>query len=109
MAIRNKTTVYINGINLTSFTVMPIKWGNLLDEQLDECYLSLRHCPIKNFKPLTPVETHFSNELYFAETSWNTQNRLKDMSWRMTRGRPKALLGLIVGIMICISSKLPKF
>lgn len=77
MAIRNKTTVYINGINLTSFTVMPIKWGNLLDEQLDECYLSLRHCPIKNFKPLTPVEIHFSNELYFAETSWNTQKQIK--------------------------------
>lgn len=77
MAIRNKTTVYINGINLTSFTVMPIKWGNLLDEQLDECFLSLRHCPIKNFKPLTPVEIHFSNELYFAETSWNTQKQIK--------------------------------
>lgn len=77
MAIRNKAAVYINGINLTCFTVMPIKWGNLLDEQLDECYLSLRHCPIKNFKPLTPVEIHFSNELYFAETSANTQKRIK--------------------------------
>ena len=77
MAIRNNAAVYINGINLTCFTVMPIKWGNLLDEQLDECYLSLRHCPIKNFKPLTPVEIHFSNELYFAETSWNTQKQIK--------------------------------
>ena len=77
MAIRNKAAVYINGINLTCFTVMPIKWGNLLDEQLDECYLSLRHCPIKNFKPLTPVEIHFSNELYFASTSVNTQKRIK--------------------------------
>lgn len=77
MAIRNATSVYIDGINLTCFTVMPIKWGNLLDEQLDECYLSLRHCPIKNFKPLTPVEIHFSNELYFAETSVSTQKQIK--------------------------------
>lgn len=69
MAIRNTAAVYINGINLTAFTVFPLKWGNLLDERLDEMYLSLRHCPIENFKPLTPVEIHYSNQLYFGSAN----------------------------------------
>lgn len=77
MAIQNKAAVYIDGINLTSFTVMPIKWGNLLDERLDEAYISLRHCPIENFKPLTPVEIRFSNRLYFGSTTVDTQNKTK--------------------------------
>ena len=46
MAIRNSAAMYINGINLTAFTFTPLKWGNFLDEQLDEMYLALRHCPI---------------------------------------------------------------
>ena len=77
MAIQNKAAVYIDGINLTPFTVMPIKWGNLLDERLDEAYISLRHCPIENFKPLTPVEIRFSNRLYFGSTTVDTQNETK--------------------------------
>ena len=68
MAIRNKATVYINGRNYTFATVMPIKWGNLLDERLDEMYLSLRKVKKQNFAPLTPVEIHFSNQLYFGST-----------------------------------------
>lgn len=31
MAIKNTSVVYINGINLTSYAVFPIKWGNFLD------------------------------------------------------------------------------
>lgn len=77
MAIRNSAAVYINGINLTAFTVTPLKWGNFLDEQLDEMYLALRHCPIENFKPLTPVEIHFKNELYFGSTTVDTQTKIK--------------------------------
>lgn len=77
MAIRNSAAVYINGINLTAFTVAPLKWGNFLDEQLDEMYLALRHCPIENFKPLTPVEIHFKNELYFGSTTVDTQTKIK--------------------------------
>lgn len=77
MAIQNKAAVYIDGINLTPFTVMPIKWGNLLDERLDEAYISLRHCPIEIFKPLTPVEIRFSNRLYFGNTTVDTQNKTK--------------------------------
>lgn len=68
MAIRNKATVYINGRNYTFAAVMPIKWGNLLDERLDEMYLSLRKVKKQNFTPLTPVEIHFSNQLYFGST-----------------------------------------
>lgn len=68
MAIRNKATVYINGRNYTFAAVMPIKWGNLLDERLDEMYLSLRKVKKQNFAPLTPVEIHFSNQLYFGST-----------------------------------------
>lgn len=68
MAIRNKATVYINGRNYTFAAVMPIKWGNLLDERLDEMYLSLRRVKKQNFAPLTPVEIHFSNQLYFGST-----------------------------------------
>lgn len=68
MAIRNKATVYINGRSYTFATVMPIKWGNLLDERLDEMYLSLRKVKKQNFAPLTPVEIHFSNQLYFGST-----------------------------------------
>lgn len=77
MAIINSAAVYINGINLTAFTVTPLKWGNFLDEQLDEMYLALRHCPIENFKPLTPVEIHFKNELYFGSTTVDTQTKIK--------------------------------
>ena len=69
MAIRNSATIYINGRNYTNCAVIPLKWGNLLDERLDEMYLSLRMCPVENFKPLTPVEIHYSNQLYFGSTN----------------------------------------
>lgn len=75
--IKNSATIYINGINLTAFVVQPLKWGNLLDERLDEMFLSLRHCPFENFKPLTPVEIHFSNALVFGSTTIDTQTDVK--------------------------------
>lgn len=75
--IKNSAVIYINGINLTAFTVMPLKWGNFLDERLDEMYIALRHCPFENFKPLTPVEIHFSNELYFGSTTVDSQTNIK--------------------------------
>ena len=73
----NKAAVYINGINLTHYTVMPLKWGNFLDEQLDEMYLSLRHCPIRVFKPLSPVEIHLSNRLYFGQNTLKNKQVIK--------------------------------
>lgn len=42
MAVKIQTTIYSGGINRTARTVMPIKFGNFLDERVDECNLSLR-------------------------------------------------------------------
>lgn len=65
MAIRNKFAVYINGINYTHNAVVPLKWANFLDEQLDETIVTLRHVQRKVFSPLTPVEIRLTNELYW--------------------------------------------
>lgn len=65
MAIKNKFAVYIDGINYTSRAVMPLKFGDLLDEQLDEAHLALRKCKHRHFPPLTPVEIDLDNKLYF--------------------------------------------
>lgn len=77
MAIRNRAIVYINGINLTAYCLTPLTWGNFLDEQLDEMNLILRHCPIKIFSPLTPVEIHFESELYFGENTVEAETEIK--------------------------------
>lgn len=65
MAIRNSYSVYIDGVSYTNKAVMPLKWGDFLDERLDECYLNLRSVKVKVFHPLTPVEIRLSNKLYF--------------------------------------------
>ena len=77
MAIQNSFAVYVNGINLTRYAVVPLKWGNFLDEQLDEMYLSLRHGPFASIKPLSPVEIHLSNRLYWGNTTENTKEQIK--------------------------------
>ena len=63
MAVHNKIAVYIDGINLTRYVVQPIKWANLLDEQLDEGAISLRNCPKSVISPLTPVEIRINSEV----------------------------------------------
>lgn len=65
MAIKNTAKVYIDGILRSSHTVMPLKWGDFLDERLDECHLPLRAVKKEIFAPLTPVEIEINNELYF--------------------------------------------
>ena len=77
MAIENTAAIYVNGINLTHYAVMPLKWGNFLDEQLDEMYLSLRHGPFEHIKPLTPVEIHLKNRFYFGGTTVDTRTKVK--------------------------------
>lgn len=77
MAIENTAAIYVNGINLTHYAVMPLKWGNFLDEQLDEMYLSLRHGPFEHIKPLTPVEIHLKNRFYFGSTTVDTRTKVK--------------------------------
>lgn len=74
--IENKFAIYINGINMTHYAVVAPKFGNLLDEQLDEMYIYLRHCPFENFKPLTPIEIHYTNRLYFGSTTVDTQTEI---------------------------------
>lgn len=70
--VQNDIAVYINGINLTRYVVMPIKWANLLDEQLDEAVLSLRNCPKKVITPLTPIEIRINNSVIMgAKTVYN--------------------------------------
>ena len=61
--VKNVIAVYINGINLTRYVVLPIKWANLLDEQLDEAVISLRNCPVEVIPPLTPVEIRITNSI----------------------------------------------
>ncbi len=73
MAIKNTAAVYIDGINRTSNTVMPLKWGNFLDERLNECHLALRAVKKENFAPLTPVEIVLKNEIY-----WGIKNRVTE-------------------------------
>lgn len=75
MSYINGATVYIDGINRTHNTVMPLKLGQFLDERLDECYLSLRRIKKENFQPLTPVEIILSNK-FFIHT--NERNNAKE-------------------------------
>ena len=77
MAIRNNVAVYIGGINYTHYVAMPFKWGNFLDEQLDEAYISLRRSKRRTFAPLTPVEIHLKNELYWKERTVKTKKEVK--------------------------------
>lgn len=75
--IRNTCAVYINGINVTNTAVMPPKWANFLDEQLDEMYLGLRRSPFDVFAPLTPVEIHYTNTLLFGSAVVDTEKEIK--------------------------------
>ncbi len=67
MAIHNSYTVYINGRSKTYSAVMPPKFGNFLDERLDEATISLRYSHDKIYAPLSPVEITRYNELYWSE------------------------------------------
>lgn len=55
----NKYSVTINGIDFTNYAVYPLKWGNLLDERLDEAYVTLKFVPKSlqdgAFRPLSLV------------------------------------------------------
>lgn len=66
MSYQNTAAVYVDGINRTANTVLPLKWGNFLDERLDECSLSLRAVKKKIFAPLTPVEIEITNQKYYG-------------------------------------------
>ena len=62
MSIENKVAIWIDGINRTPNLVLPLKFGNFLDERLDECNVSLRIVDEKDYPPLTPVEVRITNK-----------------------------------------------
>ena len=66
MAVKNKIVIYIDGISYTPKLVMPLKIGELLDERLDECTLSLRNVKRERFAPMTPVEIVITNDVYWG-------------------------------------------
>ena len=67
MAVKNKIVIYIDGISYTPKLVTPLKTGELLDERLDECTVSLRNVKVERFAPMTPVEIVITNDVYFGE------------------------------------------
>lgn len=67
MAVKNKIVIYIDGISYTPKLVTPLKIGELLDERLDECTVSLRNVKVERFAPMTPVEIVITNDVYFGE------------------------------------------
>lgn len=84
MSYINGYTVYIEGINRTHNAVMPLKWGDFLDERLDEAKLSLRRIKKEHFSPLTPVEIILSNKQFWyrdkfkdAKETTEEENRTK--------------------------------
>ena len=80
MAIKNSIEVYIDGINRTPRVVMPLKFGNFLDERLDEMHLPLRAVKQETFSPLTPVEITIKNEVYWG----SGDNRVVERSSALT-------------------------
>lgn len=66
MAVKITPSLWINGKCYTSRLVFPIKGANLLDEQLDEAYISLKFTKRKKqFLPLTPVSIIFKNTIWY--------------------------------------------
>lgn len=47
--------------DFSSYVILPFKMANLLDEQLDECELTLNFCPTAVFEPLTKVRITIEN------------------------------------------------
>lgn len=56
--INNENKTYYD---YTKYAVFPLKFANLLDEQLDECELILKRVPKDYFDPLTLVRVTITN------------------------------------------------
>lgn len=76
MAVKNDVSIYMDGINMTPHAVLPLKFGNFLDERLDECRLSLRGVKKKNYPPLTQVEIHVKNTVYWNGATEKTEEQV---------------------------------
>ena len=58
----NRYEVLIDGTDYTNHVPFPLKWSELLDEQLDEASLQLVRVSIDNFEPLTNVTIKVWND-----------------------------------------------
>ncbi len=67
MAMHYNTQLFIDGVNRTGKLLMPLKWGDFLDERLDEAHISLRAIKKQNFLPLTPVEIVINQTEYYGD------------------------------------------
>lgn len=63
MAVENTFSVTVGGISYTSHAVFPPKLANLLDERLDEGYISLRHIRQRHIAPATRVDLTIHNKV----------------------------------------------
>lgn len=63
MSVRNKIAVYIDGINYTKYSVMPFKYGDFLDERLDEAYITIKGIKRAVIPPLTLVQIDITNTI----------------------------------------------
>jgi len=55
-------TITIDGTDYTEYIPMPFKWSSLLDERLDEGRMSMRHCPVPLFAPMSEVKITLSDK-----------------------------------------------
>lgn len=55
-------TISIDGTDYTEYIPMPFKWSSLLDERLDEGRMSMRHCPVPLFAPMSEVKIMLSDK-----------------------------------------------
>lgn len=58
----NRYEVIIDGTDYTNHVPFPLKWSELLDEQLDEASLQIVRVSIDNFEPLTNVTIKVWND-----------------------------------------------
>jgi len=77
MATKNSINIYIDGVSYTPYLVLPVKFGNFLDDRLDECNISLRGLKKEDFSPLMPVELQIDNSFYFRNSVEQQQTQIK--------------------------------
>lgn len=77
MAIQNTICIFIDGYQYTHALVLPVKFGNFLDERLDEAVVSLRRTRKNQFAPLTPVEIVYHQIEYFGKPNSKSYTKVR--------------------------------
>ena len=60
---QNRYKITIGGVDYTHCIPLPIKWGAMLDERLDEGSLSIRHTKTALIPPMTDVKISMTDKL----------------------------------------------